>query len=76
LLLQHAIADIATHNKDDELRYELLISRLVRIHWDRPHLQRVKKEYYEKYRISLEHSLENATKGEFREFVVGLCVAK
>jgi hypothetical protein len=76
LLLQHAIADIATHNKDDELRYELLISRLVRIHWDRPHLQRVKKEYYEKYRVSLEQSLESATKGEFREFVVGLCVTK
>ncbi|KAK4994025.1 hypothetical protein LTR28_001034, partial [Elasticomyces elasticus] len=40
LLLRHAIDDIVSHNKDDELRYELLISRLVRLHWDRAHLLR------------------------------------
>ncbi|KAF1824485.1 Annexin [Dissoconium aciculare CBS 342.82] len=76
LLLQHAIQDIAAHNKDDELRYELLISRLVRLHWDRAHLTRVKREYYDKYRITLEQALDQATKGEFREFVVGLCATK
>lgn len=73
LLLQHAIRDIADKNRDDELRYELLISRLVRMHWDRTHLMRVKKEYYEKYRITLEDAIEDATRGDFREFMCDLC---
>lgn len=76
LLLQHAIKDIAQHNKDDELRYELLISRLVRMHWDKMHLARVKKEYYDKYRMTLENALEEATKGDFREFMCELCEVK
>lgn len=73
LLLQHAIKDIADRNREDELRYELLVSRLVRIHWDKLHLQRVKKEYWEKYRITLEDAIEGATKGDFREFMCELC---
>ncbi|KAK7537032.1 uncharacterized protein J3D65DRAFT_362515 [Phyllosticta citribraziliensis] len=54
-------------------RYELLISRLVRLHWDRRHLQRVKLEYVEKYGVLLEEDLEEATKGDFREFCLALC---
>jgi hypothetical protein len=73
LLLQHAIRDIASKNKDDELRYELLISRLVRLHWDRLHLARVKREYKEKYGKYLEEEIEEATKGDFREFMCELC---
>lgn len=73
LLLRHAIKDIAAHNKDDELRYELLISRIVRLHWDRLHLLRVKKEYKEKYGKHLEQDIEDSTKGDFREFVCELC---
>ncbi|QIW98381.1 hypothetical protein AMS68_003899 [Peltaster fructicola] len=73
LLLKHAIKDIAAHNKDDELRYELLISRLVRLHWDRLHMMRVKKEYKEKYGKYLEDDLEHSTKGDFKEFVIALC---
>lgn len=76
LLLRHAIKDIAEHNKDDELRYELLISRLVRLHWDRLHLSRVKREYSEKYRKELEEDIEDATKGDFREFMCELCQTK
>lgn len=76
LLLQHAIKDIADRNKDDELRYELLISRLVRLHWGKLHLTRVKKEYYEKYRVVLEDAIEDATKGDFREFMCELCEVK
>lgn len=73
LLLRHAIRDIADHNKDEELRYELLISRLVRFHWDRAHLERVKKEYFVKGARSLEEDIADATKGDFRGFMLGLC---
>jgi hypothetical protein len=73
LLLEHAIRDIADKNREDELRYELLISRVVRIHWDRPHLKRVKKNYYDKYHITLEDAIHEATKGDFREFMCELC---
>ncbi|KAM3421223.1 hypothetical protein BST61_g1630 [Cercospora zeina] len=76
LLLQHAIRDIADKNRDDELRYELLISRLVRMHWDRMHLMRVKKEYFDKYRTTLEDAIEDATRGDLREFMCDLCDTK
>lgn len=75
-MIQHAIKDIADRNKDDELRYELLISRLVRLHWDKLHLMRVKKDYYEKYGVVLEDAIEDATKGDFREFICELCEVK
>jgi hypothetical protein len=54
-------------------RFELLISRLVRLHWDRMHLVRVKSEYEEKYGRVVEEDLEEATKGDFREFCIALC---
>ncbi|KAI5357461.1 putative Annexin superfamily [Septoria linicola] len=76
LLLQHAIKDIADKNRDDELRYELLISRLVRMHWDKTHMMRVKREYYNKYRVTLEDAIEEATRGDFREFMCELCDTK
>ncbi|GAB7356037.1 hypothetical protein MBLNU459_g6653t2 [Dothideomycetes sp. NU459] len=71
ILLRHAIDDISAHK--DELRYELLISRLVRYHWDRSgHLERVKTEYYDKYHKELEDDIEDATRGDFREFMLEL----
>jgi hypothetical protein len=76
MLLNHAIADIASKNKDDELRYELLISRLVRVHWDRLHLERVKKAYVEKFRKHLQEDVEGATKGDLREFLCELAEAR
>lgn len=54
-------------------RYELVISRLVRLHWDRLHLMKVKREYEEKYGRLLEEDIEEATKGDFREFCLALC---
>lgn len=69
LLLRHAIKDIQEKNRDDELRYELLISRLVRLHWDKPHLSRVKKEYYEKYKKHLQEDIEDATSGDLADFL-------
>lgn len=73
LLLRHAIQDIANKNKDEELRYELLISRLVRLHWDKMHLLRVRKEYQEKFGKDLQEDIEDSTKGDFREFMCELC---
>ena len=72
LLIQHAIKDIAAKNQDDDLRYELLISRLVRLHWDKMHLVRVKRTYVEKYGRELQQDVEDATKGDFREFMCEL----
>ncbi|KAJ4333454.1 hypothetical protein N0V95_009426 [Ascochyta clinopodiicola] len=54
-------------------RYELLVSRLVRLHWERMHLGRVKAEYEEKYGRMVEEDVEEATKGDFREFCLALC---
>lgn len=75
LLLRHAIVDIGSHNRDEELRYELLISRLIRVHWNPAHLARVKREYAEKYKKELEHDVEDATRGDFREFMYEVCKA-
>jgi len=76
LLLRHAIDDVAEKNKDEELRYELLISRLVRLHWDKVHLIRVKREYEVKYKATLEEDLEEAAKGDFVDFMAQLCQTK
>ena len=76
MLLNHALNDIAAKNKDDDLRYELLISRLVRVHWDRPHMERVKRAYVERFRKHLQDDVEKATKGDFGEFMVELAEAR
>lgn len=57
-------------------RYELLISRLVRLHWDRLHLMRVKAEYEDKYGRMVEEDIEEATRGDFREFCLAVCQVK
>jgi len=56
-----------------ELRYELLISRLLRLHWDRLHFGAVKQEYRNKYRTEFTKDIEDATKGDFGDFCVQLC---
>lgn len=85
MLLHHALMDLieptshgaarpAPPSKHErQQRYELLVSRLVRLHWDRLHLARVKAEYEDKYGRVLEEDVEEATKGEFREFCIALC---
>ncbi|KAF1948563.1 Annexin [Byssothecium circinans] len=90
MLLHHALIDLmdppstsksSSRDKDSsskherQQRYELLISRLVRLHWDRMHLSRVKMEYEEKYGKLVEEDLEEATKGDFRDFCIALCQA-
>lgn len=56
LLLHQAISETAPGKE----RTELLISRLVRLHWEPKHLQRVKAVFQERYR----HSVEEAIKRE------------
>lgn len=55
-------------------RVELLISRLVRMHWDRAQFRQIKDEYREKYRRFLEEDVERYVKGEdMREACLNLC---
>jgi hypothetical protein len=59
--------------EDRKDRYELLISRLVRLHWDQNHLRKVKNEYEEKYKSRVEHDVEDYLKpGEFQEFCLNI----
>lgn len=73
MLLRHAIDDITEKNREVELRYELLMSRLIRLHWDRMHLARVKREYKNKNGSDLERDIRSAARGDFREFCLRLC---
>ncbi|KAK3697343.1 hypothetical protein LTR37_017488 [Vermiconidia calcicola] len=74
LLLHHAIKDIAERKVEDKLRYELLISRLVRIHWDKAHLQKVKDYYWNNYKKNLENDIDDAAgEGDFADFMWELC---
>ena len=73
MLLRHAIDDISEKNREVELRYELLMSRLIRLHWDRMHLARVKREYKNKNGSDLERDIKSAARGDFREFCLRLC---
>ncbi|KAI9709371.1 MAG: hypothetical protein M1812_007707 [Candelaria pacifica] len=61
LLLHQALAE----EKGAKDRNELLISRLVRYHWDRPYLEKVKTEFFNRYRKTLEEEIEDGTKGDF-----------
>lgn len=58
ILLHQAIDEFAPQNsrtpapsaaKPAAGRAELLISRVIRLHWDPKHLERVKREYEERY---------------------------
>ncbi|KAL8935432.1 MAG: hypothetical protein Q9216_005424, partial [Gyalolechia sp. 2 TL-2023] len=67
LLLHQAI------NETSKDRTELLVSRLVRFHWEPKHLEKVKQEYRRKYGSKLEHDLQESTRGDFGEFCLELC---
>ncbi|KAG8534226.1 uncharacterized protein KY384_001070 [Bacidia gigantensis] len=70
LLLHQALAETS---KD---RADLLVSRLVRYHWEPKHLARVKVAYKQKYGSRLEKDVSNETKGDFSEFLQELCRAE
>ncbi|KAH8729620.1 hypothetical protein BGZ61DRAFT_475211 [Ilyonectria robusta] len=72
LLLHHAI----TGSRKDGLRRELLISRLVRYHWDPPHMRAVKQAYRERYGKGLSEAVRESTSGEWGLFCRELCIAR
>lgn len=72
LLVHHAL----TLSKSDSIRTELLISRLVRYHWDRPHMEAVKKEYRSRYGIEMQKAVAEGTKSDWGRFCEMLCVRR
>ncbi|KXX75341.1 Annexin A7 [Madurella mycetomatis] len=72
MLLHHAL----TASRRDELRRELLISRLVRYHWDAAHMALVRRVFREQYGRDLQDAVREATKGEWGEFCVALCIVR
>ncbi|KAI1277253.1 Annexin [Xylaria sp. FL0933] len=72
LLLHHAL----TASRKDGLRRELLISRLVRFHWDRQHLAAIKKAYRERYHEDLAEAVREGTSGEWGLFCEQLVVTR
>jgi len=72
MLLHHAL----TASRRDELRRELLISRLVRYHWDAAHMAKIRKAYREQYGRDLSEAVKDATAGELGEFCLALCIAR
>ncbi|KAI0405547.1 Annexin [Xylaria palmicola] len=72
LLLHHAL----TASKRDSLRRELLISRLVRFHWDRRHLADVKRTYRERYREDLADAVREGTSGQWGLYCEQLVVTR
>ena len=67
LLLHQALEETS---KD---RSDLLVSRLVRFHWEPNHMQRIKAAYKQKYGEHLESAIDEGTKGDFGAFCVALC---
>ena len=54
-------------------RSELLISRLVRFHWEARNFEKVKSEYRKKYGNRLEVDIRQGTKGDFGDFCLEIC---
>ncbi|KAI0169753.1 Annexin [Hypoxylon sp. FL1284] len=72
LLLHHAL----TASRKDSLRRELLISRLVRFHWDRHHMAAIKRAYRERYGEELAEAVKEGTSGEWGLFCQQLVVTR
>ncbi|KAI6778205.1 Annexin A7-like protein [Emericellopsis cladophorae] len=72
LLLHHAIST----SRKDELRHELLTSRLVRIHWDAAHMSAVRKAYRSRYERELQEAVAESTSGQWGAFCEELCIAR
>ncbi|KAA8570022.1 hypothetical protein MFRU_005g01850 [Monilinia fructicola] len=70
LLVHHAL----TLSTRDSLRTELLISRLVRYHWDRKHLEEIKREYRSRYGIEMQDAVSQGVRGDLGRFLEGLCM--
>jgi annexin A7/11 len=63
MLLEDAMAGAGT--KD-----HLLVNRVVRVHWDRNHMQQVKGAYQHKYHKSLVSRIKGETSGDYERLMV------
>ncbi|KAI9640048.1 hypothetical protein NHQ30_011612 [Ciborinia camelliae] len=70
ILVHHAL----TLSTRDALRTELLISRLVRYHWDRKHLEEIKREYRSRYGIEMQEAVGQGVRGDLGRFLEALCL--
>ncbi|CCU82033.1 annexin ANXC4 [Blumeria hordei DH14] len=72
LLLHHALS----LSPSNVMRLDLLISRLVRYHWDRPHFEHVRTEYRYHYAVELQTAVAEGVSGELGAFLEALCVRR
>src|ERR1700760_2398912 len=67
------LTDKQREAQDRKNRYELLVSRLVRLHWDQSHLAKVKAEYRHKYDNYVEDDVDEFVEaGEVQGFCFAL----
>ncbi|KAL2891004.1 hypothetical protein HOO65_010362 [Ceratocystis lukuohia] len=71
ILLHHAIT-----SSRDPVRNELLISRLVRFHWDSAHMEETKRQFFFRYKTEISESLRAHIPGEFGRFCRELCISR
>ncbi|KAI5812830.1 hypothetical protein BZA77DRAFT_322953 [Pyronema omphalodes] len=64
-LLDQAITAAVEQGRED-----LLITRACRMHWELKHLNRVKRAFKKKFKISVGERILHATKGSYREFLL------
>ncbi|ODA84002.1 hypothetical protein RJ55_02520 [Drechmeria coniospora] len=67
-LLEEAMAGMGTNDN-------LLVSRVVRFHWDRSFLANVKGAYQQKYRTSLSSRIRSETSGDYKNLMLA-CVGE
>jgi hypothetical protein len=69
MLIHHGLVACGGNNT----RPDLIISRLVRYHWDRSYMTKVKKTFEEIYGSDLTEAVHNYIKGEWGRFCKRLC---
>ncbi|OCK77567.1 Annexin, partial [Lepidopterella palustris CBS 459.81] len=73
ILIHHSLEEFSHEPTAKEPRYELLISRLVRLHWESPrYMHYVKNEYQHKFGHSIMEAIKNMTKDDFCSFCLAL----
>lgn len=51
---------------------ERLVQRVVRIHWDRPHLEQVKRAYNHRYKRDLRERVRGETSGDYQKLMLAI----
>jgi annexin A7/11 len=63
MLLEGAMAGAGTHDA-------LLTNRVIRMHWDRNHMNNVKGAYQHKYHRSVVSKIKSETSGDYEKLLV------